>query len=212
MTNVTVRIFGNDKRESLAAPDYVTATVSPSLLAQVVHSFWKRTRIRRANTKDRSEVRGGGRKPWKQKGTGRSRHGSIRSPIWRGGGITFGPRARKERIVPIPLMMRRRALAGALSQQAEKGALEIIRLPPAPPAKTKDMVSGLWGKKAQETGGHVLLVLSDDHRGFARAARNIAALRIKTARQVNVQDIISARTVWLDEASLPLLQQRTSLE
>src|SRR5687767_13595733 len=92
------RIFGEKKVTKVAAPAFLAVAASPLLLAQALHTSRKRTRIRRAHTKERAEVRGGGRKPWKQKGTGRSRHGSSRSPIWVGGGTTFGPRSRHERI------------------------------------------------------------------------------------------------------------------
>src|SRR3989344_4420590 len=101
-----VVVMGEQKQGEAPLPDFLTGTVSPLLLAQVRHTQRKRSRVRRAHTKERAEVRGGGRKPWKQKGTGRARHASTRSPIWVGGGTTFGPRVRKERVLRIPQAMK----------------------------------------------------------------------------------------------------------
>lgn len=206
MTKLTVREFGSNKTSQVAVPNYLAISVAPALLAQAVHTAQKRTRIRRAHTKDRGEVRGGGRKPWKQKGTGRSRHGSIRSPLWRGGGTTFGPRSRKSRVLPMPLNMRQQALAGALSRHVKMGTLELLQLPERLPTKTKDVVAALLLPTA---GGGTLLLVADQHAGLMRSARNIERLKVVRAAQATVQDLVTAGHVLVDQDSLAILERRS---
>lgn len=206
-TKLTLREFGSDATSTVAAPAYLLMSVAPALLAQAVHTLQKRTRIRRAHTKDRSEVRGGGRKPWKQKGTGRSRHGSIRSPLWRGGGTTFGPRSRKSRVLPMPLPMRQRALAGILGEHVKAGTLELLKLPKELPTKTKEIAKAL---ALPTTGGWTLLVIADEHGSLAKSAGNIARLKVKRASQVTIQEIMTAGRVLVDHASLVTLEKRSA--
>ena len=97
-----------------------------ALMHQVVTSMQSNARTSVAHTKDRGDVRGGGKKPWRQKGTGRSRHGSIRSPIWKGGGVTHGPRAEKNYEKTIPKKMRAKALMMALSKKFEDGEVIFV--------------------------------------------------------------------------------------
>ncbi|MEK7556953.1 MAG: 50S ribosomal protein L4, partial [Patescibacteria group bacterium] len=122
----------------MKTPEYLTKEVSPALLAQAVYTLHKRARVRTAHTKVRKEVRGGGRKPWKQKGTGRARHASIRSPIWVGGGVVFGPRVRKERVLELPSRMAKAALCGALAWHASAKTLGFVKVS-GEIAKTKEV-------------------------------------------------------------------------
>lgn len=194
----------NGKSDTMALPSYFDKAVSPILLAQIVHTASKRMRIRRAHTKDRAEVRGGGKKPWAQKGTGRSRHASIRSPIWVGGGITFGPRSIKPRVTPMNLKQRRSALGGALQTHVQSVSLEIVRFPKELSAKTKELVQIITNPIG------LLIIVSDTQTAAIRAARNIPGLRVVTAPRVSVADVLKARRVWIDEAVLPLLEKRCS--
>ena len=199
------REFGAEKATTMALPEYLTVMASPILLSQAVHTLLKRTRIRRAHTKDRSEVRGGGRKPWKQKGTGRSRHGSIRSPIWVGGGVAFGPRSRKTRILPLPTAMARRAFAGALAQQAAAGKLTVIDFGARVPTKTKEFVA----KLPTDIRG-LLILVAREHHEIIRVGRNVPAVSVQPVEQATIIDIIGAREIWIDAAALPVIAQRTS--
>lgn len=204
-STIPIRTPGETKTSTMALPGYLKVEVSPYLLAQVVHTLRRRRRIRRAHTKQRAEVRGGGRKPWKQKHTGRSRHGSIRSPIWVGGGTVFGPRTRQERILAVPLKMNRRALAGVLLQHATTGSLEVIRWPAELPSKTKAMTALI----GQAPG--LLVVLDSSHRSLKRVMRNMAGVESAMASQVNVGQLLAARRVWLDEAALVTIEKRCLL-
>lgn len=201
VTQLPVRVWGTDQIEQMVAPAFLTVRVAPELLAQSVLVGRRRVRVRRAHTKDRAEVRGGGIKPWRQKGTGRARHGSRRSPIWVGGGATFGPRTRHERVLRLPQGMRQGALAGALAEHAAGGSLEIIRLPEVLPTKTKDVAASL-------PAGRLLILVATGHLGLTRVARNLPSVSILTAQRVVPEDILRAARVWIDEQGLPVLAQR----
>lgn len=199
-----VRKFGDDsaKKVSKEIPEFLQTEVSPKLLAQVVLTGRKRTRIRRAHTKERAEVRGGGAKPWRQKGTGRARHGSRRSPLWVGGGVTFGPRSRKERVLPVPVKMKRRALAGALSQHVAAGTFGIVQLEEKISMKTKDVAMMIGKSKG------LLLVVKDGRDDLKRGAKNLQKVRVKEAKKITVEDVLAAREVWLEEEMLSLVARR----
>ena len=188
----------------MEVPAYLQTSASPALLAQVIHTLDKRSRIRRAHTKDRSEVRGGGRRPWKQKGTGRSRHSTIRSPLWRGGGITFGPRSRKNRVAALPIRMRRKAFAGALADLVASEQVTIVRFDKAP-TKTKAMAAFMTGY------GRCLVLLSPEHHGLERFLRNIAGVVVLPASQATTKDVVGAAHVLIDEQALSILATRCSV-
>lgn len=185
-----------------AVPTYLLkAEVSPSLVAQGVQTLLKRTRIRRAHTKTRKEVRGGGRKPWAQKHTGRARHASIRSPIWVGGGTVFGPRVRQTRIVEMPERMNRAALRGALAMHAQGKTLEVVSVNVPEPVKTSAVAAAL-------TGRGLLLVLPVEKKALIRAARNLSQVRAVLVGQVTARDVMVAHRVLVDEAALSTLEKR----
>lgn len=196
--------LGKKTEKSVEAPVWMQGAVTPALIAQYVHTHRKRSRVRRAHTKERAEVRGGGRKPWKQKGTGRARHGSRRSPIWVGGGTTFGPRVRKERVLPMPTSMQRKALIGALQNKAESQDLSVVKMPTTLPEKTKDATK-LVG---DEYG--VLLIVSEGQRGLIRVLKNMVGVTVVLASAVTPYEIMQARKVWISEAAMDLLAKRTS--
>lgn len=203
---VPVRQFGSDKTETMSTPAWLTTQAADALIAQAVHTQRKRVRIRRAHTKGRAEVRGGGRKPWKQKGTGRSRHGSRRSPIWVGGGITFGPRSRHELVRPMPRVMRKRALAGALSAAHSAGHFSVIRFNEVP-AKTKDFLQSL----GSDIRGLLIVVPTDQWVALQRVTRNVPGVHVVRAQQLTVTDVAAAREVWVSESAMGELEKRCVL-
>jgi large subunit ribosomal protein L4 len=138
------------------------------------------------DTKTRSEVRGGGRKPWRQKGTGRARHGTIRSPIWRGGGIVFGPHPRKYGY-NLPKKVRRLALKSALSSKVSTGDILILDELKLEQPKTSDMARILNNLKV----GDALLVTAGKDETVEKSARNIPNIKSLTAEGLNVYDILS---------------------
>lgn len=191
------------KEDTVSVPAFFTEAV-PALIARTIHTTHRRMRIRRAHTKDRSEVRGGGKKPWAQKGTGRSRHGSSRSPIWVGGGITFGPRSRKTSIRKTQLKERRRALSGAFAMHVANNSLTMLKLSDLP-LKTKDMAKHVKDLRS------VLIIVDDTNRALAKVTRNIPTIRVKNAVSVIPKDIIEAHAVWVDDAAMKTLEVRCSV-
>lgn len=168
------------------------------LIHQALTVQLKNRRQSVAHAKDRSEVRGGGRKPWRQKGTGRARHGSTRSPLWRGGGITFGPT--KERVFArrLPKQMRRAALRQVLSAKAAAGDLVVVeRFPEA--AKTK-AYAALFTKLPVKSNR--VLVMSADAQAPSRAVRNLARTKTIGVNSLNALDLLASATVVLPKDAI----------
>lgn len=160
--------------------------VNRAVLHEVVVMQLANRRKGTHDTKTRSEVRGGGRKPWRQKGTGRARHGSIRSPIWRGGGIVFGPHPRDYRY-SVPKKVRRLALKSALSSKAGEDRIVVLDELTMDAPKTREMVRILGNLKATDGA---LVVTADRDFAVERSARNIPGVKSLTAAHLNVLDIL----------------------
>lgn len=131
ITTKVCNLSGSVKGEAVISGN-IGSSVSDKLLTQAVLVERNRERIKRAHTKSRDEKRGGGAKPWKQKGTGRARHGSRRSPLWVGGGVTFGPKANKSVNLFMPKDLKKRALTKALAMHIESGSMCVLQLDELP--------------------------------------------------------------------------------
>ena len=161
------------------------------------------TRQGTAKTKTRSEVSGGGRKPWKQKGTGRARQGSIRATQWRGGGIAGGVQPRdytfkinkKERVI---------ALKSALSDKVATNSLVVFESLEMPSLKTKELKAFMDTAKLE---GKVLFITASDNENLYMASRNLGYAYVLYIEDINVYDIVNADTLVLDEASLNKLEE-----
>lgn len=157
------------------------------------------------SSKTRSEVRGGGRKPWKQKGTGRARAGSIRSPLWRGGGVIFGPKPR-DYSVKMNRKERRLALRTALlSRSAETTVVQEFAAEISRP-KTKDIVAALerWGVEA---GVKVLLITAERDQNVELSVRNLPNVKLITATNLNIFDLLNADRIVSTSAALEKIQE-----
>src|SRR5699024_1369675 len=137
--------------------------------------------------KTRSNVRGGGKKPWRQKGTGQARHGSIRSPLWVGGGVTFGPQPRKYGY-NMPKKVRRIALKSALSLKAQSDSVLVLEGLSFEAPKTKEFVSLLDALNVNEK---VLVVLAEKDDVVARSASNLKGVKVITVKELNVLDLLT---------------------
>ena len=168
-----------------------------------------------AHTKDRSEVRGGGKKPWRQKGTGRARHGSIRSPIWKGGGVTFGPTKERSFAKSINKKMKRKALFMALSGKAGDQQLMVLDGLKIEKPKTKlmDQIFRNLSDKLKEykvskkKRDSLILVLPDTDKDLERSVRNLAYARILSAKSLNILDILNTKYLLLTQESIPVIKE-----
>jgi large subunit ribosomal protein L4 len=160
-----------------------------------------------ASTKTRAEVRGGGAKPWRQKGTGRARAGSSRSPIWTGGGITFGPKPRNYTF-KVNRKERRAALRSALSVHAERGTIAVLDPSPftAPSTKQAHELIADWAS------GSVLVVLNEDQVDVALSFRNLARVSVLRSDEVGVADLVGAASLLMTEEALGELTRRAKGE
>lgn len=189
-----------------------------TLVSQVVVSMQANARRAVAHTKGRGEVRGGGRKPWKQKGTGRARHGSIRSPIWRGGGVTHGPKKEEVYTKKINKRMRAQALAVALSQKHKRGTVLFVDQLSLSTPKTKDaraVLTGLASVKGFEPlttrrTNAALILLGKNDPTVVKSFRNMGNVLVDEVRNANPVDLMSYRYVVIaePEASLKTLATR----
>ncbi len=169
------------------------------LLAQAYQAYLANARTAGAKALTRGEVRGGGKKPWRQKGTGRARAGSRRSPLWKGGGITFGPTGNQNYKLKLPLKAKRLAIRQALSAKAKEGTIKIIETFEAPQGKVKATVELL---KKLDAKGRVLLVVSNKDALVERATRNIADLKAVQSTYLNVFDLVNSDQIVMSKEAL----------
>lgn len=175
------------------------------LVHQVVLSQQSNKRQNTAKVKDRSEVRGGGKKPWRQKGTGRARHGSSRSPIWIGGGVTFGPTTEKNYKKRVPKKIKRAALFQVLSAKAKENLILVLDDLKIEKPKTKEMAKvfdSLFLKK-----GSGLLVLPKMQKDIILSARNIKKSQTVQAKDLNILDLLNYKFILMPKDSVEVMKE-----
>lgn len=175
----------------------------PHLLHQIVVMQLNNRRAGTAATKSKGLVRGGGKKPWRQKGTGRARAGSIRSPLWVGGGTIFGPQPR-DYSFRMPRKARKEALLSALSLKNRDGKIIVVDKLELEEAKTKLMVKALAELKVTSA----LILISRPNATIERSARNIPAVKVLRVEGLNVYDLVRYEHLILTEGALKLLEER----
>ncbi|MGI6706102.1 MAG: 50S ribosomal protein L4 [Clostridia bacterium] len=180
-------IEGNQVGEIELRDDVFGVEVNESVLHQVVRAQLANKRQGTQSALTRAEVRGGGAKPWRQKGTGRARHGSIRSPQWTKGGVVFAPKPRDYRI-EIPKKVKRLALKSALSSKVAQNNIIVLDSLELAQAKTKEMVKVLKNLNLNEK---VLLVLPEKDETVERASRNLPGVKTLLVNTLNVLDILN---------------------
>jgi large subunit ribosomal protein L4 len=179
------------------------AKTRPHLLHQTVMMQLNRRRAGTAATKSRGWVRGGGKKPWRQKGTGRARAGSIRSPIWVGGGTVFGPQPR-DYSFRMPRKARKEALLSALSLKNRDGEIIVVDKLELEEAKTKLMARALAELKVTSA----LIVIAQPDEKIERSCRNLPGVKVLRVEGLNVYDLVCYRHLILTEEALKLLEER----
>lgn len=187
MATVNVYDMSGNVVEELQLDDKVFGIeVNETALHTVVVAQLANARQGTQSTKTRAEVRGGGRKPWRQKGTGRARHGSIRSPIWTGGGVVFAPKPRDFRL-SVTKKVRRLALKSALTSKVKDQKILVLDKLELEDIKTKRMVEILKNLKAEAT---CLIVLHESDRKVIKSTGNIQGVKTSLVNNLNVYDIL----------------------
>lgn len=206
MSSVQVRSqTGDVVGEVSLAPEWFEAQVNVPVMHQVVVAQMAARRSGTHDTKRRGDVRGGGRKPYRQKGTGRARQGSIRAPHYTGGGVVWGPHPR-DHSVKVPKKMRTVALRSALSDRARDGKVVVLDAIAFEAPKTKDAVSLLTSAGAQK--GTVLLVLDGWDEGVERSFRNLQRVHMITVDQLNTYDIVARDWLVFTRSAVEKLNAR----
>ena len=177
------------------------------LLKQAYVMYLANGRLNLAVVKNRGDVSGGGKKPWKQKGTGRARFGSTRNPIWRGGGVAFGPTGLENYTKQLNAKARQTALRQALSLASEANKIAIIEDLTIASAKTKDLVALLAKVSATR---NVLIVVEHKTPELTRAASNIQNVKVVSSSYVSVYDTLNADTILMTQVGLTNLTKRLS--
>ena len=197
---------GKKKKELVLNPGIFASRVNHRLLEVVHNAYAANLRRGTADTKTRKEVRGGGKKPWRQKGTGRARHGSIRSPIWRKGGTVFGPHPR-DYTVGLPQGMRKRALISALSLRGEQKNVFLLEDTQLESAKTKE-----WAKVVKSLpldGKRALCVVKDLNENLERASQNLSRwVEIREASDLNAYHVLQREKLIIEEEALGVIEGR----
>lgn len=202
MTDTPVVNIEGAEVERIVLPEEVFAVkVKPGILHACVVNYLANNRKGCANTKSRSEVRGGGKKPWKQKGTGRARAGTIRSPLWKGGSVIFGPNDRKYSY-SLTKNTKRLAMKGILSSKLASGSFIVFDSLKLNSAKTKEF-SSIISRFSFKSG---LLVTGD--KVLVRAARNIGNIEIISIDSLNVYEMARADKIFIEKSVLLALADR----
>lgn len=190
------------KKQALPKEVFAVDVPNHELLKLAYDSYLANARLASATTKQRGEVRGGGKKPWKQKGTGRARFGSSRNPIWRGGGIVFGPRGNENYTKKLSKTSKRVALKQALTlaHEAKKVVVKDIKTT----GKTAEIAKFLADNKFDRK---VLIVTDEKTPELIRATSNLQQVRLVSAMYLNVFDILNADTIVLTSKAVPVITE-----
>jgi large subunit ribosomal protein L4 len=203
MATVDILDGSGHKAGSRELPDEIFASpVNVSLMHQVVVAGLAGLRAGTHSTKTRGEVSGGGKKPWRQKGTGRARQGSIRSPQWVGGGVSHGPQPRSHEM-RVNKKMKRGALRSALTDALQSGKLAVVGDPSFEAPKTREAVALL---EALELHGKVLVVLPEPMEAIEKSFRNLPNVRVTFAPSLSTYDVLRADRVLFTAAALDVLE------
>jgi large subunit ribosomal protein L4 len=202
-TTTILKADGTDAGSVELVEALFAAPINESVIHQAVVRQLAGRRLGTSNTLTRGNVHGGGKKPWRQKGTGRARQGTKTAPQWAGGGVVFGPHPRSYE-QRMPAKMRRSALRGALSAKQVDGALRVVEGFDLDDAKTKTMIARLGAWKAE---GKVLLVLPARDERVELSCRNLSEVRVILADSLNVVDLLEADTIVFTRAALDRAQE-----
>jgi large subunit ribosomal protein L4 len=196
---------GETVSDTLLPKEIFEVPMNADLVHQVVSAQIANKRQKIAKTKDRAEVRGGGKKPWRQKGTGRARHGSIRSPLWKGGGVTFGPRPERVLKKKVTKKMKRKALFMVLSAKAKDKQILVLDNLELERPKTKLMAEILNKLFLKEGTGLVVLPKKEDN--LIKSTRNIEGAKPLSAKDLNILDLLSYKYLLMPKDAIKVIKE-----
>jgi len=224
-TKLQTKIYTKEGKEAgnITLPESVfNASWNATLVHEVVRIMQSNARSGTAHTKDRGEVRGGGRKPWRQKGTGRARHGSRRSPIWTGGGVTFGPRKEKVYAKKVNKKIKAKALACVLSKKFQDGEILFLEKMVFDTPKTKEAkatlnaLAKIKGNESLSTKKRnmALLALANRDENTEKSFRNFSNIRISQVKNINPVELLTYKYVVITEPkeAIGILKNRTNIK
>jgi large subunit ribosomal protein L4 len=203
----TAKVYGQNGSERGTvelADSLFGCEVNEPVMHQAVVTYLANQRQGTSSTKARGEVKGGGKKPYRQKGTGRARAGTIRSPIYRGGGVVFGPHPRSYR-KDLPKKVRRLALRSALSSRAKNGAVVVVDALNYSEPKTKRFAELL--KSIDASGQKILFVMDKPVSQVVKSARNIPGVRLTLSNMVTTYDVLWADKIVISEPALTIMEE-----
>ncbi len=198
----------NKKVDTIELPDAVFgAKWNPSLVKQVLLAQVANRRKPWAHVKDRSEIRGGGKKPWRQKGTGRARHGSIRSPLWIGGGKAHGPRSERDYSQKVNKKMKQGALFAVLSKKAKDNDLRVYDSLTLKEPKTKILMQVL-GKIAVQNAKNKkfdLMIVPNEITNLKKAGSALLKFHVASPKSLNVYDLLNYKRIYVDRDAVAVI-------
>lgn len=198
--NMQGKVVGEEKLE----PRIFEMEAKPQLIQLAVKTQLANARLPLAHVKTKAEVRGGGKKPWRQKGTGRARAGSIRSPLWRGGGKSFGPRKERNFKLKINKQAKRKALFMTLSDKVKNKKIILLDKLEMPKIKTKDFLKILSKLPVSKT---ILTILPASDKNIIRSARNLPYIKTILADSLNVVDVLGHEYLLIPKNSLEIISK-----
>lgn len=198
---------GQETQETVELPEklFGISEVKPEVVHQVAVSILSGRRNTVAHTKTKGEVRGGGRKPWKQKGTGRARAGSIRSPLWKGGGVTFGPRSNRNFYKKVNKKVARLGIFSVLTDKAKDNKIMVLDKLELATGKTKEIQKLLKSWEQLTAANSFIIILPRKDETIAKAVRNLKNVKIMPADNLNILDLLWANSIVILKEALEVL-------
>ena len=197
--------LGNPKGEIELPPEVFDRKPKPAVVWQYVKVYLANQRLGTHSAKTRSEVRGGGRKPWRQKGTGRARHGSIRSPIWRHGGVAHPPKPRDHRL-RMPKKMKRIALYSVLSDRAKENLVHVFEGFELEAPRTKEMLN-ILNNAGIDISRKTLIITDEVNPIVVKSADNIKNVRVTHTGELNAYQAITSENLIIEKSAIERLKE-----
>lgn len=205
MVEMSVHTIDGEKIDEIELNDNLfNAKINKHVVHQIVKRYLASKRRGTASAKNRSEVSGGGKKPWRQKGTGRARAGSIRSPLWIGGGVIFGPENR-DYSYPVPRKMRLVALKSVLSDKARNNNIIILDNLEIKNGKTKEIINIF--NNLNLDSDKILIVIDKENELIKRAVSNLEGAMVITANKINTYDLINYKKIIITRDALKVIEE-----